>query len=166
MSIVNVDDFKLYLQIDVEDTKMDTLLQSLIDGTEKNIEAQGLKLTAASITNEKHDWSSVLYPNFYPINSVSNLKVDDVALVEDTDFFVYPDFVRINYSSDNFKSVILSYNAGLTIVPEDIKTAIKLFAAYDLKANHPIEPNTREELDSRLLLEAQRKLRQYLRVCL
>ena len=166
MSIVTVDQFKLYLQIDVADVTMDTLLQSLIDGVEDDIESQGLKLAAAAIVNEKHDYFEVLYPDYYPINSVTSLTVDSVALVEDTDFFVYPNFIRIDYSSDNKKSVVLSYNAGLTVVPDDVKTAIKLLAAYDLKANHPVEPNTRGELDSRLLLEANRKLRNYLRVCL
>jgi hypothetical protein len=166
MSIVTVDEFKLYLQIKVADVTMDTLLQSLIDGAEDSIKVQGLKFVAVAIANEKHDYSEVLYPDYYPINSVTSLTVDDVVLVEDTDFFVYPNFIRIDYESENFKSVALTYNAGFTTVPEDVKIAIKHLAAYDLKANHPVEPNTRGELDSRLLLEAQRKLRNYLRVCL
>ncbi len=166
MSIVTVDDFKLYLQIDVGDTSQDTLLQSLIDGAEKSIEAKGLKFAIVNIVNEKHDCSEILYPDYYPINSVASLIIDNLMLVEDTNFFVYPNFIRIDYGSENFKSVVISYNAGFATVPEDIKTAIKLLAAYDLKTNSPVEPNTRGELDSRLLLEANRKLRQYLRVCL
>lgn len=166
MSIVTVDDFKLYLQIDVEDVTQDTLLQSLIDGAEKGIEAQGLKLTAVAVVSEKHDFSAVLYPDYYPINSVTSLTVDLVTMVADVDYFVYGNFIRIDYESENFKSVILSYNAGFAIVPDEVETAIKLLAAYSLKANNPVEPNTRSEMDSRLLLEANRLLRNYLRVCL
>ena len=164
MSIVTVSEFKEYLQGDPSDTSKDNLLQALINGAEKNIEAKGLKLSATDITDEKHDWASVLYTNFYPVNSITNFTVDGISLSEDVDFFVYPDFIRVNISSNQLKSVTISYNAGFSVVPEDVKTAIKMLTAYDLKANDPIEPNTQSASDSRLVQGALEKLRNYLRM--
>jgi hypothetical protein len=169
MSVVSLAEFKHFLQIDESDTSQDTLFQSLIDSAESKVSNYLGGLASASYT-EKHDFKQdmIILPYHYPIISVASLKITGQALTEDTDFFVYPFYIRLYYYTASLlmpvywaKAVEITYTAGYDTVPEDIKMAIKLTAANYVKLNTELKPE--QAIDYRMPQEAKDLLFPYRR---
>lgn len=79
-----------------------------------------------TITNEilevTEDEIKLIFPKNYPIISVTSITEDDVALVENTDFYVYSTFIKRNgYWLKKPKAIKITYVAGYVTVPADIE---------------------------------------------
>ena len=172
MSVVSLDEFKEYLQVDTTDTSKDTLFQSLIDSAEGKVSSYLGGLASASYT-EKYDFREdmLIITDHYPIISVDSLKISGQTLTENNDFFVYPFYIELYYYSATLlmpvywmKGIEVTYTAGYNTVPEDIKMAIKLIAANYVKLNTELKPE--QAIDYRMPQEAKDLLDLHRRITL
>lgn len=162
MELLN--EFKHFLQIDLSDASKDDLLNELLDRAEAAIaKIFGGELEYTQYTDEYYDYSSLLFPIHYPIISVESLTINENPLIENEDFYVYDNYIKIiGHESDASKCVKLSYTAGFDFVPDDIIQAIILQAAFYLKLNVDLQPQ--QLIDGRLTEEIEDLLRPYLRI--
>jgi hypothetical protein len=80
--------------------------------------------------NEKQDSRDPLVLEHMPLVSVSSLVDNESTLVEGTDFYVYPDGLRISSPSGYNKAVTISYSAGFAAIPEGVKLVAEQLAEY------------------------------------
>lgn len=81
-----------------------------------------------TITNEIHDdetktiEENKLFPKYFPIISVTSLVENTITLTENTDFYVYDNFIRktTDFIPD-YKGISLTYVAGKAIIPDLIR---------------------------------------------
>lgn len=162
MSVVSLQDFKHFLQIDETDTSRDAYLQDVLDRAESRVSAYlNTKLYASGATpediTEQHLVDSgVILPRYRPIIQVKSASVSGVTLVENTDFFVFSNYILL---SQNVvlpltpKTLTLVYTAGYVGIPGAIVTAILLTAGYYVKVNSELQPG--QQADYRMPDEAK-----------
>lgn len=115
---------KTYLQEETSDH--DTILEMLINGVSSffDLFTERTQLREQTYTNLLLDGNGKnrLYVPDFPINSISALEETDVALTEDTDFYVYSRHNQgyLKRNGDTWlaghKNIDLSYSAGFKIV--------------------------------------------------
>ena len=123
---------KEYLGITV--STYDTLIEGFIHRATDMIENYCSRHFRAADYTEYHDGRGLaeLYPNEYPVNSVSHIY-DDPDWVWGTDTEVDSDDYRIRDNavivlksgtfSDDVQNIKLEYNAGYSTIPEDLAQA-------------------------------------------
>lgn len=109
-----------------ESSDHDTILEMLINGVSSffDLFADRTTLREQAYSNVLLDGNGKnrLYVPDFPINSITALEESDVALTEDTDFYVYSRYNQgyLKRNGDNWleghKNIDLSYSAGFKIV--------------------------------------------------
>lgn len=138
--ILELSDLKSYIGVDPRGTTDDDKYIQSLEWAE-SVLYQYRNVAARDTYNEHHDCNTLIIPNVVPIYSVTSIYLNDVLLVEDTDYFVYTTYIKIprNTSTIN-KGINLTYVAGVLATDTDIKylnhyyaakTAILKLAAYD-----------------------------------
>lgn len=127
----------------------DTILEMLINGVSSffDLFAERTTLREQSYSNVLLDGNGKnrLYVPDFPINSISALEESDVALVEDTDFYVYSRHNQgyLKRNGDNWleghKNIDLSYSAGFKIAE---------MIYFDTGATEPAVGDTLQGADS------------------
>lgn len=133
-ALCTAEEVKQYLSMEDFDDNIDDLITATINRKSTQI-LNYIDLPIASTTyTEYHDGNSSqeLYPNMYPITSVSGIWNDsswgwsDSNLVDSTTYMIVDDN-RIVLKSGNFgtgtRNVKITYVAGYASTPEDIKAA-------------------------------------------
>ena len=160
--VVTLAELKAYLGLDVGDTSRDTQLTKIITQAQGDMEATlQYPLETNTVTAEQRDYVAVVVPMHQPVTSLTvkyraNLldAGQDVTLVEWTDYMVYTNaqgISRITFDLArlvpgnlwlNAKRLILGYSAGWAIgsVPEPLKYAVTILAAFKLRLNDPATP--------------------------
>lgn len=85
---------------------------------------------------EKFDGGEVSYfVKNPPIASVVTLTVDGTVYTENSDFYVYDDYIRLSARASNFpKAVVIKYKTSATTVPADVKHAMVQWVAQLFKS--------------------------------
>lgn len=160
--VVTLAELKGYLGLDVTDTSRDTQLTKILNQAQVDVEnALGYPLETNTVTAEQRDYAAVVVPMHQPVSTLTvkyrvNLAdaAQDVTLTEWVDYMVYTnnqgisrvtfDLARLVPGSAwlNAKRLILGYSAGWAIgsVPEPLKYAVTILAAYKLRLNDPVQP--------------------------
>jgi len=163
MSVVTLDEFKRFLSVDLSDTSEDTFYQELLDRAEQRIgNVFGGALSQADYT-EIYDFDNLIFPKHYPIVSVSSVKIDGVTQSGGVDYFVYDDYIVL-MGEGECKSVEITYTAGFDPVPEDIKQAIILTAAFYMRMNSELKPEV--QTDYRMPQEVENIFAPYRRIAI
>ena len=135
------------------DTDYDAFLESIIDQVERAIDnycrvpsgffkAGGLSFT------ELHDWSEdgLIHTRYYPILTLTKVELDYAGLnqaadwteVSSTHYYAYNDYGIIKIVGESpgrvEKSIRITYTAGYSIVPDDVKLAALIYASNILHA--------------------------------
>jgi len=162
MSVVTLDELKRFLSVDTTDTSEDTFYQELLDRAEQKIgNVFGGALSQNTYT-ETYDFDRIIYPRHYPVVSITSLTIDGVAQTDGVDYFSYDYIVLMNEGER--KSVEITYTAGFNPVPDDIKQAIILTAAFYMRINSELKPET--EADYRMPQEVENILNPYRRIAI
>ena len=143
-TIITLAEMRAFLNIPTSQTGKDDLLIDLLDSYNTEMEEYlGVTLIDTTYT-ESYDGNgtSSMFLKHYPITSVTSLTLDDTALTEDTDFYVYGDVGLIKLDSDvftvDFKNVDIVYVAGhgaaRTNVSKVLKNALKTWVGRVFKA--------------------------------
>jgi len=159
--VVTLAELKGYLGLDTADTSRDTALTKLVNQAQGEVEnILGYPLETSTVTAEQRDYAPVVIPMRQPVASLTaKYRADltdasqDVTLVEWTDYIVSTngygiskitlDVARLEADAwSNAKRLILAYTAGWAIasVPEPIKFAVTILAAFKLRLNDPQAP--------------------------
>lgn len=106
---------KEYLDIENDDTSLDSLLTRLIAASSRQVEAFCDRVFDIQSYSEKYDGnaSDILFLNHTPIIAVASLSIDDEAIPID-DFKVYDDYVRLisRLFTPGELNVSIDYSAG------------------------------------------------------
>lgn len=138
-SIITTEEFNAYIQESVtpDDDKFLDFKQNLITGCVKAIEHYtGLIMAAANYTEIFNgDGSNKIFLRNLPVNSVASVKQDGVALAA-TEWYASSELGIVSLRSaltGGFQNYSVTYNAGfgLTLVPDDIKLACKIWTAFN-----------------------------------
>lgn len=130
---VSLTEAKAWMRI-VDYTTDDTLIWSLIQSTRRNLEKYtglsfGTKTIEAIIEPDRLEFELP----YSPVQSVTTVQKWDgdewVTLTADTDYYVIGDSLQV-YTLSKFK---ITYQAGFTSFPEDLKTDIKVLVAWQYK---------------------------------
>lgn len=88
---------------------------------------------SAPITETFDGGNNTLFPKNIPIDSVTSLTVDGTPLTADSDFYIYPSYIRLAFHSNpGYRTVVLTYDSAVTL-PEDVKHAIVRWTAQIYK---------------------------------
>lgn len=122
-ALVSLSNTKTFLKI--TDSTWDTILEILINSISTTFDKIVKRnLAVQTYSNQLYDGNNKrrLYLKHYPINSVSALEEDDVALTEgaDEDFIIYSArgyLLRVSSDwSEDYQNIDVSYNAGYTAI--------------------------------------------------
>ena len=130
IALVTVEDAKAYLEL--KDSQDDSILETLIDSVSalfNNETNRTLKET--TFTDLYLDGSGIITLDLpdWPVVSITEIEEDEVALTEDTDYYLYADegyLAKIGAVwTDNIHGIKITYKAGYsaTTLPSDIKLA-------------------------------------------
>jgi len=121
-------DVKRFCQIDRSNHNNDEKIKQLIPRASEMIDINTKRVWNQRAFLEIHDSETqtieetLLFPEYYPIDSVISLLIDGAAQVEGTNFWVYPTYIKAaqDFSSEP-QGITLSYIAGNVIVPDFIR---------------------------------------------
>lgn len=74
---------------------------------------------------EKFNGGKMIYqPKNLPITKINSIKIDDIEV----DDYVYTPYLIIfdDITNDGFQNVVINYDAGFEIIPDDIKRALAI----------------------------------------
>lgn len=135
-NLTTLADQKIILQIDAGDTSSDVFLNLLISLTSKQIETYlGRSLAvAAYIENIAPGGTQVLQMQNWPINTVAYVKQQNVALVVNVDYWLYPQYTKSGQIYKGLSWNGNSYSRGLTYDPYayQIDIEVSYNAGYNL----------------------------------
>jgi len=150
MKLISVKDLKEYLGSEVG-SNQDRLLLSIIQQVSKRFETyMNRKLTETTTTEYFRGGAKNFFVQYWPIASSPAVVVtiEDAAQVENTDFWVQADrgLIEFGYqvSEGDPKSVAITYKGGYAAtggvlnVPDDLKGACRMQAAYQFKRKRSI----------------------------
>ena len=151
-TLVTLAQMRAYLNMPTAQTGKDDLLIDLLDSYNAEMQLYlGVSMINATYT-ESYDGNGTrcLFLKHYPIVSVTSLTLDDTALVENTDFYVYGTEGYIKLDSDIFtqdlKNVAIVYVAGhgatRALVSAVLKNTLKTWVGRVFKAE-VVDFNTR-----------------------
>ena len=142
-NLTTLANMKLTLNIPSANTTKDSLLNLLIGGVSAHIESYlGRSLAIADYIEKIYpSGTQVLQMENWPIHTVAYVKQDAVSLVVDTDYFLYPQYIRCGQiyrgsgwygasylrglTGDSFSREInleVSYNAGYNLPGDSVQT--------------------------------------------
>ena len=134
---------KTYLKIPSTETSQDALVEFFINAASQDVESEtNRKLKAQSHTEYQHGRkSNTLLLREFPINSVTELRIDstsnftDAQTLMDTDDYRIADdknaLVLLNGVFPNgYQNIRAIYNAGYTTVPSDLEHACLWLVFY------------------------------------
>jgi hypothetical protein len=152
MSVLSLSDLKADLQIAVEDTSQDAMLQNLLDSAEDDVAHYlGTVFVGASDTlptqNYKTHFETLISPPIRPIINVSEVKVDDEVL-DASLYEVYDCYIQLFVNYDRDKVVNITYTGGYQGIPAKIRELVFLTVDWYLKLKTSIKPGT--AIDTRL----------------
>lgn len=121
-------DVKRFCQIDRLNQNNNQKIQQLIPRASEMIDINTKRVWNQRAFLETHDDSTqtieenILFPEYYPIDSVVSLLIDGNAQTEGTNFWVYPTFIRalLIFASEP-RGIVLSYIGGPTTIPDFIR---------------------------------------------
>lgn len=107
-------------ELDLEDNSEDLVeIQSSI--TSAIEEYCNTTFNPVSYIDEVVDSNRIIKPSHLPIEFVRSVYDNGTELIENSDFFVYPDRLILTSPSENLKGVTLSYIGGFSKVPDIVK---------------------------------------------
>lgn len=140
-SFVTLNEVKLWLSIDSANTNNDTLLTSLISSASSWVENWVNRTLSSATYSERYNGTgnySMMVKN-YPITAISSMTVNGVAVSAS-------DGISVGYLFDNntiimignkiskgIQNVTVSYTAGYTTIPQDIKQVVIELVGYKFK---------------------------------
>jgi uncharacterized phiE125 gp8 family phage protein len=138
-TVVTLAEMRTFLNLPTTETGQDSLLEALLDGVNKAVEKYiGVALINTSYTEYYDgDGGNILFLRHYPVISVTSL-VDGTTTISSDDYHLYSGEGYIildgDYFEDDYQNIAITYTAGhgaaRTNIPDDIKTAIKLWVSY------------------------------------
>lgn len=149
-------------------TDRDTLLQSLADAAVGAISNEvGYDISSHSVVQQARGYGQIAFTDLPVSNLVVKYRDDltdtdgtnDVTLTAWVDYYVFPRYIELRGYRSETPSIILSYNAGYAVLPEPIEQAIRLYVAYVLRLNNPMQPG--ELPDTRLPKECAQLIERY-----
>ena len=148
---------KQYLGLDATDTSRDTLLQSLADSALLAISNElGYSVASHAVTQQVAGTSQIPFTDLPATSLVVKYRedltdvtgVNDVTLTAWVDYYPFPRFITLKSYQCEEPRIILTYNAGWSVLPEAIEQAMRLYAAYALRLTAQMQPG--ELPDTRL----------------
>lgn len=124
-------DVKTYLG--VTHSTDDTLIGRLVSAASQWFEAQTGRVFSSTSYDEVQDGCGgrVIVPSYYPLISITSLKVDGVAITASTaygvdGYYIDGDVIRLrgHYVSTGIGNVELAYVAGYSATPKDVAQAV------------------------------------------
>lgn len=103
-------------------------LQSILDAAEQHVERMVGPLTVTSVADEVHTGPGPLLLRRYPVVSVTS-ATSGGAVVSDLDLDAGAGLLYGTFSWAH-RSVKVSYTAGRSVVPADLKMAVLIIAAH------------------------------------
>jgi len=181
-ALITVADAKVYLQIDVGVETWDAILEKIINGTSTRFDNEvGRTLKQTAYTDQKLDGNGqaqLSLPQF-PIADLSAITLDDVVLVEGTDFLIY------SFDNDGYlellngatwtvgkQNVKLTYKGGFSTVPKDLALEVMKQAALEFQiwkektwgeSSRSFPDGSISYTEHDLLKSVERVLRKYMR---
>ena len=168
MSVTTLAEFKHFLQIDETDTSQDTLLQELLDRAEAKVQNYlstkfyASDATPDMITEDLDADNKIIYTKYQPFIEVTSITLDGDTLTEDSDYYVYDNYIYLLVLSDTPQVLEVQYTAGFVGLPDDIKQSVILTASNYIKLNTELKPE--QSIDYRMPKEAKDLLFPYLRL--
>lgn len=154
-------ELRAYLHLGAADTSRDTELTNTISQAQGKVETMlGYPLATSTVTGEQQDVLPVVIPVKQPAASLTVKyrasladPLQDVTLTEFVDYMTYSnpqgitrvelDMSRYNLDAIPWagkKRIILAYSAGWSTIPDTLKLAVTLTAAFLLRLNDPAAP--------------------------
>lgn len=156
-----------YLGFGSADTDRDTLLQSLADSALTAISNDlGYSVASHSVTQQAIGTQVVAFTDL-PVSSLVvkyrpdlTVTTGDTTLTVWTDYYPYARHIELLTSRCSEPRIILSYNAGWSVLPEPIEQAMRLWVKYNFKGLDKLEPG--EMADTRMPREIASLLKPYM----
>ncbi len=141
-NLISYDDALSFLDISSPDSQQESLINLLTESVSTMLESYcNRHFKVRDYTNEYHDGEGDVYvlTEEYPINSVASLYDDvdrlfgDTTLIDPLDYVIYSDIGKIQLIngattvfaggifSTGEQNVKITYNAGYTVIPSDLK---------------------------------------------
>ncbi len=148
--LITTTELKPYLKIEASETTFDALLASFISEISKLIQnfiGCDVKQATYSSIKVNGNGRSILYLPNWPITAVSSITEDGVTLTEGTDFEIDVNgesLVKLSSLSitttaergkwsKGIKNITVSYTAGFSATPNDLKLACKKQIGHEWK---------------------------------
>ena len=148
---------KQYLGLDSTDTSRDTLFQSLVDSALLAISNElGYSVAAHAVTQQSVGSSQIAFTDLPATSLVVKYRPDltviagtgDTTLTAWLDYYPYARHIELLTSRCSDPRIILTYNAGWSVLPEPIEQAMRLYVAYAMRLTSQMQPG--ELPDTRL----------------
>lgn len=129
-ALCEADDVKKDMGMDLTDTDKDEVIVALINAYSIAIENHLHKKVINRDLTEKYDGdgTAILWLDYYPINLITELKINDEIISED-DYYLYKKLGKIVLSGLSFtkgyQNVEINYNVGYGADKDTIPTPIK-----------------------------------------
>jgi len=129
-ALCEINDVKKDMGIDVLETKQDEVIAALINAYSVAIENHLHKKIINRDLTEKYDGdgTAILWLDYYPINSITELKIDDEVISSD-DYYLYEKLGKIILDglvfTKGYQNVEISYNVGYGASKDTIPTPIR-----------------------------------------
>jgi len=143
--LITLSELKPYIKVEASETAFDTLLNAMISEISKLMQnfigCDVIEATYPSIKVNGSGRSVLDLPN-WPITAVSSVKEDEIALIEGTDFEIsqHGDYlIRLDgFGGESnwvkgVKNITVSYTAGYSDLPGDLKLACKKQIGHEWK---------------------------------
>ena len=160
---------KQYLGLDSTDTSRDTLLQSLADSALLAISNElGYSVASHAVTQQVVGTSQIPFTDLPATSLVVKYREDltditgtyDVTLTAWLDYYIFPRHIELkSYRSTDAPHIILTYNAGWSVLPEAIEQAMRLWVKYHFKGLDKLQAG--EIADTRMPREIASLLKPY-----
>ena len=159
---------KQYLGLDATATDRDTLLQSLADAALTAISNElGYSVAAHPVVQQSAGTSIIPFSDLPATSLVVKYRDDltdtvgahDVTLTAWLDYYIFLRYIELRSYRTGEPHVILSYNAGWSVLPEPLEQAARLWVKYHFKGLDKLEPG--EIADTRMPREIASLLKAY-----
>jgi hypothetical protein len=155
-----------YLGFGSADTDRDTLLQSLADSALLAISNElGYSVASHAVTQQSVGSSQIAFTDLPATTLVvkyrgtlTNSALDE-TLTAWIDYYIYARHIELNCHKSSLPCIILSYNAGWSVLPEPIEQAMRLWVKYNFKGLDKLEAG--EIADTRMPREIASLLKPY-----
>ena len=159
---------KQYLGLDSTDTSRDTLLQSLADSALLAISNElGYSVASHAVTQQSTGSSQIPFTDLPATSLVVKYRgtltdtagTSDTAMVAWTDYYIFSRHIELKANKCTEPRIILSYNAGWSVLPEAIEQAMRLWVKYHFKGLDKLQAG--EIADTRMPREIASLLKPY-----